>query len=76
MKTPAFVIAMMFARVKDVKATCYEAEGVELADCTCHESCATCGYSYYDLSEDIVVWGGEQHALVEGMSQQNGGNLP
>ena len=45
MKTPAFVIALMFARVKDVKATCYAEEGVEFSgDCTCHESCATCGY--------------------------------
>ena len=49
MKTPAMVIAMMFAKVKDVKATCYAEEGIEMADCACHESCATCGYNLWPV---------------------------
>ena len=48
MRTPAYVVALLFASVeKEVKAQCYEEEGGEpIADCTCHESCGTCGYNY------------------------------
>ena len=50
MKTQAFVITMLFT---SASATCYaERDGDPREDdCICHESCATCGYSYYDLSE-------------------------
>ena len=47
MRTPPYVIALLFASVKKVKANCYETEGADpIADCTCHESCGTCGYNF------------------------------
>ena len=48
MRTPGYIIALLFASssIKKVKASCYAEEGGEaIADCVCHESCATCGYS-------------------------------
>ena len=48
MRTPGYIIALLFASssIKKVKASCFAEEGGEaIADCTCHESCATCGYS-------------------------------
>ena len=42
MKSPSFIISILFA---GVKASCYNEEGGEpIADCVCHETCATCGY--------------------------------
>ena len=53
MKTRAFVIALLFASVKKVKATCYAEEGGEpIENCTCDESCATCGYDGWPTETD------------------------
>jgi len=62
MRSPAFVIALLFAdSIKKVKATCYsEVGGEPIADCTCHESCGTCGYN------DEPIWDSECITCADG----------
>ena len=55
MKTQAvFTVMLLATQVEKVKADCYAEEGDTdpIADCTCHESCATCGYDEYGPEAD------------------------
>ena len=56
MKTPAFVIALLFASIKKVKASCYSVvDGNAINNCACHESCGTCGYNLHPTSDSECI---------------------
>ncbi|KAJ1449123.1 peptidase S8/S53 domain-containing protein [Pelagophyceae sp. CCMP2097] len=54
-KAPATRLSKASKLSKTDASTCYQAAGVEVPDCACHESCDTCGYySFPDEYNDCI----------------------
>lgn len=56
MRSALFLLLFAALGIAQSVATCYSADNAVIADCTCHESCATCGITEFDSVEDITGW--------------------